>query len=289
MPTAQIHRANQSDASSRRAATVNAVSPQYFETLRMPALRGRVFTRANAANDVVVSQTLVRTLGLTDVIGENLIDDSGRAFVVVGVVRDVDLLSGSAAMIYRRRADEESGGVLLAQIVSSAPAVAQRMREALTDLDPSAAVQVRTLASAFEELAARFSVLVIFVSFLGMVGVVLALIGVYGVVAFAVSRRTKEVGIRTALGATRPVIMRLLLSSGLAPVAVGLAGGLVLSLGAASVLGKVLAGAPVPLDIHDPRAFLFAVVVLMTTVVTAMSLPAWRATMSDPVNALRQD
>jgi ABC-type antimicrobial peptide transport system permease subunit len=163
------------------------------------------------------------------------------------------------------------------------------MRQELIALDPSAAVQVRTLASAFEDLAARFSVLVTFVSFLGIVGVVLALIGVYGVVAFAVSRRTKEVGIRIALGATRPVIMRLLLSAGVAPVAVGLAAGLVLSFMAASVLGKVLAGSPVPIDIHDPRAFGFAVAALVVTVLAAMSLPAWRATMSDPVDALRED
>ena len=128
-----------------------------------------------------------------------------------------------------------------------------------------------------------------FVSFLGIVGVVLALIGVYGVVAFAVSRRTKEVGIRVALGATRPVIMRLLLSAGVTPVAVGLAAGLVLSVVAASVLGKVLAGAPVPIDIHDPRAFGFVAAVLVATVFAAMGLPAWRATMSDPVDALRQD
>jgi putative ABC transport system permease protein len=86
----------------------------------------------------------------------------------------------------------------------------------------------------------------------------------YGVVAFSVSRRTNEVGIRNALGATRPAIMRLLLSAGVAPVAVALAA------------------------VHDPRAFGFAAVVLVATVLAAMSLPVWRATMADPVDALRQ-
>jgi ABC-type antimicrobial peptide transport system permease subunit len=289
MPTVLVRRADQADSLAPRSAAMSAVSPGYFETLQMPALRGHVLSRASAANDAVISQSLARILGLADAIGVQLIDDAGRTLVVVGVVRDVDLLSGSAAIIYRRRAEEEPGGVVLAQVAGSAPGVGQQMRQALTAIEPSAAVQVRTLASAFEELAARFSVLVTFVSVLGIVGVLLALIGVYGVVAFAVSRRTKEVGIRMALGATGPVIMRLLLSASVTPVAMGLAAGLLLSVVAASVLGKVLTGAPVPIAIHDPSAFAVAAAMLVATVLAAMSVPAWRATMSDPVDALRQD
>ena len=67
------------------------------------------------------------------------------------------------------------------------------------------------------------------------------------------------------------------------------AAGLLLSLVGASVLGKVLAGTPVPIDVRDPRAFAFAAAMLVTTALAAMSVPAWRATMSDPVEALRQD
>jgi putative ABC transport system permease protein len=289
MPTALVHRADQADSMSRRTVTVSTVSPGYFETLRMPAVRGHVLSRASAANDVVVSLSLARELGLADTIGLPLIDDGGRTLVIVGVVRDVDLLSAPAAMIYRRRADDQPGGVLLAQVAGTVPGIGQQMRQELSAIEPSAAVQVRTLASAFDDLAARFSVLVTFVSILGIVGVVLALIGVYGVVAFAVGRRTKEVGIRIALGATRPVIMRLLLSAGAAPVSVGLAVGLVLSFVAASVLGKVLAGAPVPIAIHDPGTFGLAAAILVATVLGAMCVPAWRATMSDPLDALRQD
>jgi predicted permease len=289
MPTMLVHRADQADLMARRSATVSAVSPGYFETLRMPAVRGRVLSRASAANEVVISVSLARALGWAEAVGLPLIDDSARRLVVVGVVRDVDLLTGSAAMMYRRRADDEPAGVLLAQVAGSASGIGQQMRQELTATEPSTAVQVRTLAAAFEDLASRFSVLVTFVSFLGIVGVVLALIGVYGVVAFAVSRRTKEVGIRVALGATRPAIMRLLLSAGVAPVALGMAAGLVLSFVAVNVLGKVLTGAPVPINIHDPGAFGFAAAVLVATVLAAMSLPAWRATMSDPVDAIRQD
>ena len=92
-----------------------------------------------------------------------------------------------------------------------------------------------------------------------------------------------DLGLRSIAGRRASGFLQVSLSK------VGLATGLLLSFVAASVLGKVLAGAPVPIDIHDPRAFGFAAAVLVATVLAAMSLPAWRATMSDPVDALRQD
>ncbi|MBZ5557258.1 MAG: FtsX-like permease family protein [Acidobacteriia bacterium] len=283
-------RAGQPDAAGRREVSVGAVSSEYFQTVKLPVLRGRVFTRTAVSNEIVISQALSRALWASaDPIGQELLDDAGRAFSVIGVVRDVDLLSAPAPTMYRSMADGEPGGVLLASVEGSVTAVGQQMRQALLQIDPSSAVQPRTLASAFEELATRFSVLVTFVSFLGGVGIVLAIIGVYGVVAFAVSRRTKEVGIRMALGATKPVIVRLLLSSGVAPVIVGLVSGVLVALGAASVLGKVLTGMPVPIDVRDPAAFGLVTVVLIATVAGAMGLPAWRATEHNPVDALRQD
>jgi ABC-type lipoprotein release transport system permease subunit len=92
-----------------------------------------------------------------------------------------------------------------------------------------------------------------------------------------------------ALGASKPVVMRLLLSSGIAPVASGLAVGLLVSVAAEEVLRHVLSGAPVPIDVRDPTTFGSVTAVLIATVLVAMSLPAWRATASNPMDALRQD
>jgi ABC-type antimicrobial peptide transport system permease subunit len=179
--------------------------------------------------------------------------------------------------------------VLLANVVGSSSAVEQRLRQLLAQLEPAGVVEPRTLAATFDDMASRFSVLVRFVGVLGVLGIVLAVIGLYGVVAYAVSSRTKELGIRMALGATPPAIMRLLLRSGVTPVIVGLVAGLLVASGAAAVLTRVLAGTPVPIAPRDPTTFGLATALLVATVVVAMSVPAWRATTHRPVDALRHE
>jgi putative ABC transport system permease protein len=290
MPTTTVRRADQSEAPARQTVSVNAVSPEYFRTVKLPVLHGRAFARPPAPTEVVISQSLARALWASeDPIGRDLLDESGRVQSVIGVARDVDVLSASPPTMYRPRSDGEPGGVLLVNVEGSTSAVAERMRELLMELAPSAVVQPVTLATAFEDLANRFAVLVRFVGFLGVVGIVLAVIGIYGVVAFAVSGRTKEVGIRMALGASKPVVMRMLLSSGIAPVAAGLTVGLLVAVAAAEVLRSVLSGTPVPIDVRDPMIFGSVTTVLIATVLAAMSLPAWRATASNPMDALRQE
>src|SRR5439155_516876 len=250
LTTALVHRPDRADGRTRGTVKVSSVSPSYFETVKLPVLRGRVFTRTTAASDVLISQTAARMLwGSGEPVGEALVDASGGSLSVIGVVGDVDMLSTPTAMLYRRRSDAESGGVLLARVDADASAMAQRLRPVVAQLDPSGAVP-RTLASAFQDLATKFSVLVKFVGLLGVVGVVLTVIGLYGVVAFAASGRTKEIGIRMALGADAPLIMRMLLASGIAPVAVGLSGGFLLALAARGALARILKGTPVPLDVR---------------------------------------
>jgi predicted permease len=290
MPTTVVGRADQSDVGERRKATVGAVSAEYFVTLKLPILRGRSFSRSSSSTSVVISHTLARALWpATESVGEALRDEAGKTFTVIGVVRDVEMLSGQTAMVYTLRAEHEPGGVLLANVVGPSSPVEQRLRQLLAQLEPAGVVDPRTLAATFDEMASKFSVLVMFVSFLGVVGIVLAVIGLYGVVAYAVSSRTKELGIRMALGATKPAIMRLLLRSGITPVIVGLAAGFLVASGAASVLTHVLAGTPVPIAPRDPTTFGLATALLVATVVVAMSVPAWRATTQRPVDALRHE
>jgi predicted permease len=289
MPTSVVGRADQAGV-VRRSVTVGAVSAEYFATLKLPVLRGRSFSRTSSSTSVVISHALARALWpSTDSVGEALRDEAGRTFTVIGVVRDVEMLSGQTAMVYTLRAEQEPDGVLLANVVGPTSAVEQRLRQLLAQFEPASVVKPRTLAAMFDDMASRFSVLVRFVSFLGVVGIVLAVIGLYGVVAYAVSSRTKELGIRMALGATKPAIMRLLLRSGITPVIVGLAVGLLVASGAAVVLTRVLAGTPVPIAPRDPTTFGLATALLVATVVVAMSVPAWRATTHRPVDALRQE
>jgi putative ABC transport system permease protein len=127
------------------------------------------------------------------------------------------------------------------------------------------------------------------VLFLGVVALILAMMGIYGVVAFAVGRRTREMGIRTALGATRRDIVALVLVSSAKPVLAGAAVGLVAAAFAAQALGRLFRNAPVPVDPRDPSTYAAATAILLLVATIAMLGPARRAAASEPVRALRQD
>src|SRR3989442_6258136 len=111
------------------------------------------------------------------------------------------------------------------------------------------------------------------------------------VVSFIVASRTKEVGIRSALGATKLSVMRLLLASGVVPVVVGMVAGLLLAAVAGIVVSRILSNvnAPVPMSANNPSTFASAALLLVTTVAAAMSLPAWRAARGNPIDVLREE
>jgi ABC-type antimicrobial peptide transport system permease subunit len=124
---------------------------------------------------------------------------------------------------------------------------------------------------------------------LGVSAIVLALVGVYGVVSFAVGRRTREIGVRVALGATRGDIVRLVLVSGARPVAVGIGAGLVLVVPAAIALTRVFQYTPVPLHAGDPVPYLLVAVSLAFVAAVTMLVPARRASAVAPSVALRTE
>ena len=127
------------------------------------------------------------------------------------------------------------------------------------------------------------------VLFLGAVAIILAIIGIYCVVAFSTSRRTREMGIRMALGATRADIILSVLTSGVKPVVFGLVFGLLPSVAGAVVLAQALRATPISLDVRDPIAYGAVCELLAGTAFAAMFAPALRTARSDPSRALRQD
>lgn len=289
MATTQIVSGDQQTVDGGRTVTVSAVSPEYFQTLRLPIVRGRSFTRTSVPAEVVISQALARALWPSaESIGQGLRDQSGRMLTVVGVVRDVELLSTRPPMLYVQRAADAPAGVILANVVGSTPAVTQELRQVLSEYGATR-VEPRALRSTFDDLASRFSVLVGFVGLLGAVGVAMAITGLYGVVSYVVSHRAKEIGIRMALGATRSVILRLVLSAEIAPVIVGLAFGLFVAWAGTMALAKIWAATPVPIRVDDPATFGTVTATVAATVIAAMSVPAWRATVRRIAEVLRDD
>ena len=127
------------------------------------------------------------------------------------------------------------------------------------------------------------------VLFLGIAAVGLAVIGIYGVAAFAVGHRTKEFGVRMALVAMRGAIINLVLRSGAKPICSGLFLGICLTLGASRGLARLMKNAPFVLDIYDPLVYLVVCLLLILAAMVAMLIPARRATGADPVHALREE
>ncbi|HLB45053.1 MAG TPA: FtsX-like permease family protein, partial [Candidatus Limnocylindrales bacterium] len=272
----------------------NLVTPGYFAALRIPVVRGRSLTdadRAGAGEVAVVNETLVRRLWPTE-------DPIGRTFTysprrgeyaqiqVVGIARDAKYRSlGETPRphLYVPLAQHYHPEMYLMVRRDGRTAI-PAMRALIRELDPALPV---TMASTLSEAAAVGLVpntLAAWVSgAAGAVGVLLAALGVYGITAYTVSRRTREIGVRVALGAQRAQVLRLVLGQSVTLSVAGAAIGLALAAGAARLLTTLLFGVT-PLDLISFMGGAMAFVILAFA---ASLLPSRRALAIDPVEALR--
>ena len=188
---------------------------------------------------------------------------------------------------YRQKKPEEM--VLLAESSALDPAaLTAPLREVVRGLDPNMPIyNVRTMESLYRMRAIRvFNVLVTMVAAMGVMGLGLAIVGLYGLVAYGVSRRTREIGIRMAIGADRAVVLRMILRQGLVLALVGLIVGLAASVGAGQLLRAAF---PSGNDDRDPAALLIVVPIVLVVTFLAAYLPARRASRVNPVQALRYE
>jgi putative ABC transport system permease protein len=174
---------------------------------------------------------------------------------------------------------------VVAQTAGPAEAIAQRMREEARTLDPGLPVEIRTmdgvLAQSLAEARFRSRLLASFAA----TALLLASVGVFGVVAYAVRRRHREVGIRMAMGADHLAVYALVIREGMIPVALGMACGLAAGL----VLTRLLASLVFQVNVTDPVTFLAVALVLAVTALISTYLPAQWATEVNPVEALRAE
>jgi macrolide transport system ATP-binding/permease protein len=274
----------------------NVVGGDYFAAMGIPLLEGRAFTDrddASAPLVAVVTDAFVKAVwpGQT-ALGKRFRSggDDGPVIEIVGVVRGFqEMLLGETprpyiflpvAQAYR------SPMTILVETAGDPSSVARSMRALIAGLDPSLPVfDVRTMddhlrngqAMLFTRLGSAFATV------FGLLALVLATIGVYGVVSYSVAQRTREIGVRMALGARRPAILRLVVGQGMRLGWIGLGIGLVLSVATMGVVSSVLYG----VGPRDP-VVLGAVVGLLTLVVAIASLvPARRAMRIDPMTSLR--
>jgi len=273
-----------------------AVTPGYFETMRIPLRRGRVLEqrdRADAPLVAVISEAMAkRRLPGLDPIGKRLKIGDGPLYTVVGVVGDVKQLSlalSESDAVYTtasqwRFADNAMSLVVRAR--GAATSLAPAIREAIWSVDKDQPiVRVATMSALLAGSAAsrRFA-LTLFEAF-ALAALVLAAAGIYGVLAGSVVERSREIGVRAALGASRSDIVSLVLRQGLRLTGLGIALGLVAALVATQALVTLLFG----ISRLDPVTYVGVVALLAVTAVIACALPAWRAARVDPVTTLRSD
>lgn len=291
--SANVERVKQNGA--LRAASVNFVTAEYFQTVSIPFLLGGPFAESgytNGGSPIVVSEKFARSFWPGEnPVGKTLEDSKGKRLEVMGVARSIgaEVVSSGDGPLFYRMLDKEGTGQMLVRVAGDPSAVAVAIRAQLREIDPEMVVACSTMRELIADWASRMEAIVGVVLFLGCVAVVLAVTGIYGVVAFSVRNRTKEIGIRVALGATHARIIRSVVVAGVRPVFVGLACGLTISFAGAVGLAKVAQEAPYAIGVFDPLIFVAGPVLLCGAAVAAMFVPARWAAASHPMDALRQD
>ncbi len=270
------------------------MGPDYFSTLGLPLVRGRVFTEADregAPRVVIVNQTLAARLWPgQDPIGKRFHFFDNPPVEVVGVARDAkyqDPRETRQPYVYEPLAQRYVCGVTLIVRAESDPArllpvIQRELRAMAPTLPQGEAVAVLDLRdrTLWEQQAGVW-----LLTLLGLLALLLATVGLYGVMSFAVARRSREIGVRMALGAQPADVLGLVLRQGLTVVAAGLAAGLALSYGVTRLAASLLFG----VSPRDPLAFGTTSVILALVALTATLLPAVRATAVEPVVALRTE
>jgi predicted permease len=269
----------------------NEVGPDYFATMGIPLVSGREFTRAddeNAALVAIVNQTMVARYwrGKTP-IGER-VQVKNRWLQVVGVARDSKYQSvreiPKPFFYVPLRQNFATGAGLYMRTPLSPETVAAALTREVHALDPDLALfEVISLQEQLERSTSPQLVAVTLVGVLGALALLLSAIGLYGVMSYAVSQSTRELGLRMALGADASNLLRLVLSRGLTLMGGGVLLGAAVALGLTRLLGNLL----YKVSPRDPLAFGSAFVVMTLAALAACFLPAWRATRTDPARILR--
>jgi putative ABC transport system permease protein len=281
------------------SAAFNRVSPGFFETLKTPLIAGRDFDEhdlAGAPLVAIVNETFARKFmkdknPVGTLVRVRQMSTISGPYEIVGLVKDTkyeDLREKAQDILYTPlaqldRADTDAQILIrsnapVSALISSVKSVANG---ANPDMDVSFDVYRQMIDEGLlrDRLMARLS------GFFGGLAVLLAVIGLYGVISYMVARRRNEIGIRMSLGADRGSIIRLVLRESLLLLAIGLTLGIALALGASSAAASLLFG----LKAHDAGTLILATLILATIAMVASYVPALRASRLDPVDALRHE
>ena len=284
--------------SDRGARTyVNSVAPGFFETLRIPLLRGRDFhanDRPGAQQVVIVSESFVRSyFPGEEALGKLVVTAPDETAAIVGIVKDHAYRNRGGSrepVLYRAYAQIPNMStqprplIIHVRTDQTADASLAAIRRAMAEIDPNGPAFVEPLRESTSQEIVMRRVLGFLLSAIGGLGLLLATIGLYGVMAFVVTSRTSEIAIQMALGASSHHVRWRVLGSGLKLVLIGVAIGTGAALAATRFLTSMLGG----LSPSDSVAYVGTAITLGVVGLAASYLPARRATRVDPMAALRQ-
>jgi predicted permease len=272
----------------------NQISPDYFRAIKVPLLKGRFFTEDDSQNSepvVILNQAAAaRYFAGEDAIGKIVRLTGNRT--VVGVVGNIRHDGPEAA--WRTQAfvpvaqSRVLGATLVVRTTRGARGVLSAVRQAIWAEFPAALpthLVEGTLDTYFDGLVAQRRFNMMLLALFGVLGLTIASVGIYGVIAYAVSQRTQEIGIRMALGALPSTILKSVLGGALLYVIAGLAIGLMGAWGLAGLVRGFL----FQIQPHDPRVYAGVLLVLAISGLAAAFVPARRASRVDPLIALRME
>jgi predicted permease len=277
---------------------VRRVTPDYFRTLNIPIVLGRGFVeedRSTSENLVVLSRLMAaRLFPGEDPVGKRIQKgENGIWLKVAGVAENAKnngLTEQNDPEIYfLRRSKAEDWGppapMMIVDAVLPPRTVAPWVRSQVAAIDPTVPVKTEILSQTVSKLADRPRFETALLGFFALCGLLMAVIGLYGVVSFLAAQRTQEIGVRMALGATRVDILRLIAGEGARLIAFGVVLGLCAALAAAQLLKSLLFN----VGTHDPASFIFVTLLLPLVALAASWIPARRAASIDPMQSLRAE
>ena len=288
-------------ADTKEASWLDYVSSDYFQTMETPIIAGRDFNGNDTATSpkvAIVNQAFVKKFlnGAKDAVGKQFRkwESPGEPepyYSVVGVVKDSvynDMHEPFVPVMYFPRTQVKKAGTDVTFLVRSqlgAAGLLNSVKNTIAGVNPEIDIQFKVLRSQIRESLVQDELMATLCSFFGGLAVLLAAIGLYGVISYTVTQRTGEIGVRMALGAQRSGVIRLILKEVAVLIAIGVVVGAGLTLAGSKTAGSLLFG----LKPYDPLTLVLAVIILGAIAFVASFIPAQRATRVDPVVALRYE
>jgi predicted permease len=281
-----------------KPASIDVVSPDFFSTFGIRMMAGQSFpssvsTSSTASSVAVVSQDFVKQFWPgEDPIGKTVVTPDDRRYTVIGVAADTrserfGILDGPR--LYTLRDPSALDGRLYVRFAGSASTMEKAISNVVKSVDRMQVMTPQTIWEQVESDAENLRSLANIIVSMALIAVLLAVTGVYAVLSFAISQRTREFGIRMVLGANRVTVFRSILFRSFRQIAIGLAFGIALAEPALLAFAHLIKNSPYPFRNFDASAFGLAAVLLLFVSFAGMYLPALRATQVDPIKALRAE